>query len=66
MDQERTNNVPLNTVNKPQGRRHKAEPGQCDYCDRERAQNNNFHPSHDASDRCRSGKRAHCSCDTCF
>lgn len=23
-------------------------------------------PSHDASDRCESGKRPHCSCDTCF
>ena len=23
-------------------------------------------PSHTASDRCRSGKRPHCTCDTCF
>jgi hypothetical protein len=47
-------------------RRKKAEPGECAYCDRERAAGNEFHPSHDASDRCESGKREHCSCDTCF
>jgi hypothetical protein len=23
-------------------------------------------PSHKASDRCESGKRSHCTCDTCF
>lgn len=47
-------------------RRHKLNPGVCSYCDSERAANNNFHPAHDASDRCESGKRDHCSCDTCF
>lgn len=47
-------------------KRHKAPPGECTTCDRERAQGNDFHPSHDASDRCESGKHAHCSCDTCF
>ncbi len=25
-----------------------------------------FAPNHKASDRCRSGKRPHCSCDTCW
>lgn len=25
-----------------------------------------FHPPHQPSDRCQSGKRQHCSCDTCF
>lgn len=25
-----------------------------------------FAPNHKASERCRSGKRAHCTCDTCF
>lgn len=25
-----------------------------------------FAPRHEASDRCQSGKRAHCTCDTCF
>src|SRR5689334_12274676 len=49
-----------------QGRRHKLAPGQCAYCDRERDAGVNFHPSHDASDRCESGKHPHCSCDTCF
>lgn len=48
------------------GRRHKLVPGQCAYCDREREADSTFHPSHDASDRCESGKRAHCTCDTCF
>lgn len=47
-------------------RRHKIEPGQCEYCDREREADCDFHPSHDASDRCQSGKRPHCSCDSCF
>jgi hypothetical protein len=46
--------------------RHKAPEGECAICDRERAAGNNFHPPHDASDRCESGKRPHCSCDTCF
>lgn len=47
-------------------RRHKAEPGECPTCDRERAKNSDFHPPHDASPRCESGKHNHCSCDTCF
>jgi hypothetical protein len=42
-------------------RRHKV-PG-CSYCDGEKT---SFHPSHDASSRCESGKRNHCSCDACF
>lgn len=46
--------------------RHKAEPGECTYCDRERARANNFHPPHDAARNCMSGKHNHCSCDTCF
>jgi hypothetical protein len=25
-----------------------------------------FAPRHKASDRCQSGKRSHCTCDTCF
>ena len=44
-------------------RRHKLPPGECAYCDRETG---TFHPSHDASRRCKSGKHAHCSCDCCF
>ena len=44
-------------------RRHKLPAGECKYCDGEKG---TFHPSHDASDKCESGKRAHCSCDTCF
>ncbi len=44
-------------------RRHKLPPGECKYCDEEEG---HFHPPHDASSRCESGKHAHCSCDTCF
>lgn len=47
-------------------RRHKADPGECKFCDEERAKNSDFHPPHDASDRCESGKHNHCTCDTCF
>lgn len=47
-------------------RRHQVDEGECPYCDRERAAANTFHPSHDASDRCESGKRPHCTCDVCF
>lgn len=46
--------------------RHKAPPGECAYCDRERELKNDFHPSHDASRNCKSGRRSHCSCDLCF
>lgn len=45
---------------------HKLEPGECNYCDRERQDGNTLHPPHDASPDCKSGKRPHCSCDTCF
>jgi hypothetical protein len=45
-------------------RRHKVMPGDCAYCDRECG--NDFHPPHDASERCQIGKRNHCSCDMCF
>jgi hypothetical protein len=47
-------------------RRHKLPPGECPYCDREREQGVSFHPSHDASESCKSGKHPHCTCDSCF
>jgi len=49
--------VPLNA------RRHRVPFGECHHCDMN-AQS--FGPSHDASPRCESGKRNHCTCDTCF
>lgn len=52
--------------NRSEARSSKAPEGECAYCDRERKDGNDFHPPHDASPRCESGKRAHCSCDTCF
>lgn len=45
----------------PQRRRPK---GECAYCD-EYGDDPNM-PYHDASPRCESGKRPHCTCDTCF
>lgn len=47
----------------PSLRRHKADKGKCSYCDQ---QTSDFHPPHDASPYCESGKRSHCSCETCF
>lgn len=47
-------------------RLHKAPLGECACCDRERQASNMFHPFHDASEQCESGKHSHCSCDTCF
>lgn len=43
---------------------HRMEPGVCGYCDAYR--NDPMMPSHTASDRCESGKRPHCTCDTCY
>lgn len=45
---------------------HKALPTYCAFCDREREAGNDHHPSHDASEHCKSGKHSHCSCDACF
>lgn len=39
------------------------EIAECKYCQENR---NTMEPSHFASDRCESGKRNHCTCDTCF
>lgn len=50
----------------PAKRRHKLPEGECNYCDRERKTGTYFHPSHDPSSQCQSGKRPHCTCDTCF
>lgn len=49
-----------------QPRTHQAPPGECEYCDKERAANCTFHPPHSASSYCQSGQRDHCSCDRCF
>ncbi len=46
-------------------RRRLSTVGECAYCDAER-NGSGFHPHHDASDRCESGKHNHCTCDTCF
>ena len=50
----------------PQVRRHRLDLGLCPYCDRCWEERLDFHPSHDASRSCESGKHNHCSCDTCF
>jgi hypothetical protein len=38
--------------------------GMCAYCDEHR--DDQMMPPHDASPRCESGKRNHCTCDVCF
>ena len=50
----------------PRPRRHKLDVGQCICCDEFHKEGTDFHPSHDASASCLSGKRTHCSCDECF
>lgn len=50
----------------PRPRRAKAPEGECLTCAKERKKGNSFHPPHDASASCESGKHNHCSCDTCF
>jgi len=52
-------------------RRHKAEPGECAYCDELRAIGSDFHPPHDPSPRCANvaasrQPKPHCTCDACF
>lgn len=42
---------------------------ECDFCQREFLSHlrlDPFAPRHTAMDTCRSGKRPHCTCDTCF
>lgn len=51
---------------RPIFRRNMADPGECAYCDEERAAGNSFFPPHDPSPNCRSGKHKHCTCDICF
>ena len=36
----------------------------CAYCAEHKP--SDFFPAHDASNNCESGKRDHCTCDTCF
>jgi hypothetical protein len=52
------------TENKQAERTRKMPRGQCAYCDGHN--DDEMMPSHDASPRCESGKRPHCTCDTCF
>jgi hypothetical protein len=47
-------------------RRTWAIAGQCLYCDEHRRRGDKFLPPHDASRRCESGKRPHCTCDVCW
>ena len=56
-----------NAILKPEAQfRRLAAPGECVECDRYRAEGLSMFPSHVASARCESGKRAHCTCDACF
>lgn len=49
---------------KVKARRSRAPEGECAYCDAHHP--SEMMPHHDASPRCESGKRNHCTCDTCF
>lgn len=51
-----------NVDQKHQPRRRRVEG--CSYCEQNKGAS--MMPSHDASLRCESGKRPHCTCDTCF
>jgi hypothetical protein len=46
----------------PRARRFEMPRGECAYCDTA----GDHHPWHDASSRCESGSRSHCTCDVCF
>ena len=46
----------------PPPRRSRVED--CSYCNEHKP--GDMMPPHDASARCESGKRTHCTCDTCF
>jgi hypothetical protein len=56
----------INYETRPARRRHKAPEGECEFCDRMRHKNEEYHPPHDASKMCASGSRDHCTCDGCF
>lgn len=49
---------------KPPIRRFICTDGSCRTCNELRS--GEFAPPHDASASCLSGRRAHCTCDTCF
>jgi hypothetical protein len=48
------------------GQRTLRSPQDCDLCKYAMEHRSEPVPYHDASERCESGKREHCSCDTCF
>jgi hypothetical protein len=50
----------------PSEPRRKKYRGNCPTCEKQRLAGNVFFPPHDASGRCESGGRVHCSCDVCF
>jgi hypothetical protein len=58
---DRWHGCPACNAEYPPTRRHEV-PG-CERCDRATS---TMHPSHDASPRCESGGREHCSCSACF
>lgn len=45
-------------------RRRTTTKGECNFCDTHHE--DKMMPSHDPSPRCESGKKPHCTCDTCF
>lgn len=47
-------------------RARRAPVGECPACDSYRNAGIKHHPSHEASPRCESGAKPHCTCDVCF
>ena len=55
----------LDSINEVHGS-GKAPKGECKQCDDFREKGETSHPPHNASKRCESGSKNHCSCDICF
>lgn len=63
-DGETSSRIVGDITKQPPHRRVLLPVGKCACCDANRA--DEMMPPHDASLRCESGHRAHCTCDTCF
>lgn len=57
----------MNFPNIPDGGNYQFAPkGECKLCDDMREREVTFFPPHNALLTCRSGRRNHCTCDSCF
>lgn len=51
---------------RPETQRRQRLRGNCPTCEKAKRNGHPFHPPHDPSPNCKSGKRPHCTCDACF